>query len=100
MLHDLELYKEYYEGLSNKADAHWALIFSDDPAEIKALKGLVKMTQAEAVDKPIVVERREVLVPVTVQDLSHTSVKALTLPCVTQRAFSQDAGEDKRCSPG
>jgi hypothetical protein len=50
MLHDLELYKEYYEGLSNKADAHWALIFSDDPAEIKALKGLVKMKQAEAVD--------------------------------------------------
>src|ERR1700733_12291611 len=50
MLHDIDLYKEYYEGLSNKAAAHWALIFWDDPAEIKALEGLVKMTQAEAVD--------------------------------------------------
>src|SRR5580658_10228133 len=35
--------------------------------------------QAEAIDKPIVVEHREVLVPVTVQDQSHTSVRGLTL---------------------
>jgi hypothetical protein len=49
MLHDLELYKEYYEG-SNRADAQWQLIFSDDPAEIKSLEGIVKMSQAAAVD--------------------------------------------------
>jgi hypothetical protein len=50
MLHDLELYKEYYEG-SNRADAQWQLIFSDDPAEIKSLDGIVKMSQAAAVDE-------------------------------------------------
>ena len=49
MLHDLDLYKEYYEG-SNSGTAKWALIFSDDAAEIKALEGVLKMTQAEAVD--------------------------------------------------
>ena len=49
MLHDLELYKEYYEG-SDSGTAKWALIFSDDAAEIKALEGVLKMTQAEAVD--------------------------------------------------
>lgn len=50
MLHDLDLYKEYYEG-SNSGTAKWALIFSDDAAEIKALEGVLKMTQAEAVDE-------------------------------------------------
>ena len=50
MLHDLELYKEYYEGHLNSGTAKWALIFSDDAAEIKALEGVLKMTQAEAVD--------------------------------------------------
>jgi hypothetical protein len=49
MLHDLDLYKEYYEG-SNSGTAKWALIFSDGAAEIKALEGVLKMTQAEAVD--------------------------------------------------
>lgn len=49
MLHDLDLYKEYYER-SNRADARWQLIFSDDPAEIKSLEGIVKMSQTEAVD--------------------------------------------------
>ena len=49
MLHDLELYKEYYEG-SNRADAQWQLIFSDDPGEIKSLEGIVKLSQAAAVD--------------------------------------------------
>ncbi len=49
MLHDLGLYKEYYEG-SNSGTAKWALIFSDDAAEIKTLEGILKMTQAEAVD--------------------------------------------------
>jgi hypothetical protein len=49
MLHDLELYKEFYEG-SNRADAQWQLIFSDDPAEIKSLEGIVKMSQSSSVD--------------------------------------------------
>jgi len=50
MLHDLDLYKEYYERFPKRADAQWALIFSDDPAEIKKLEGIVKMTQSGAVD--------------------------------------------------
>ena len=50
MLHDLDLYKEYYERFPKRGDAQWALIFSDDPAEIKKLEGIVKMTQAGAVD--------------------------------------------------
>ena len=50
MVHDLDLYKEYYEG-SNRADAQWALILSEDPATIKRLEALLKITQSEAVDK-------------------------------------------------
>ena len=50
MLHDLDLYKEYYERFPKRGDAQWALIFSDDPAEIKKLEGIVKMTQSGAVD--------------------------------------------------
>src|SRR5579863_7293778 len=50
MLHDLDLYKEYYERFPKRADAQWALIFSDDPAEIKKLEGILKMTQSGAVD--------------------------------------------------
>ena len=49
MRHDLDLYKEYYEG-SDRAHAHWYLVFSDDPAEIKTLEGILKMSQTEAVD--------------------------------------------------
>lgn len=51
MLHDLDLYKEYYERFPKRAAAQWALIFSDDPAEIKKLEDIVKMTQAAAVDE-------------------------------------------------
>jgi len=50
MLHDLDLYKEYYERFPKRADAQWALIFSDDPAERQALEEILKMTQAAAVD--------------------------------------------------
>jgi hypothetical protein len=49
MLHDLELYKEYYDG-SYRAGAQWALILSDEPTTIKELEKLLKMTQDEAVD--------------------------------------------------
>jgi len=49
MLHDLDLYREFYERL-NRADAQWALIFSDDPTEKKSLEDILKMSQAEAVD--------------------------------------------------
>jgi hypothetical protein len=49
MLHDLDLYREYYEG-SERGVAQWQLIFADDPAEIKTLEGVLKMTQADAVD--------------------------------------------------
>lgn len=49
MMHDLDLYQEYYTG-TNRADAQWALIFSDDPAEKEKLEGILKMTQAGAVD--------------------------------------------------
>lgn len=49
MLHDIELYREYYEG-SNRGDAQWQLIFADDPAERQALEEILKMTQAAAVD--------------------------------------------------
>lgn len=50
MLHDLDLYKEYYERFPKRAQAQWALIFSDDPAERQALEDILKMTQAAAVD--------------------------------------------------
>jgi hypothetical protein len=50
MLHDLDLYKEYYERFPKRAQAQWALIFSDDPAERQALEEILKMTQAAAVD--------------------------------------------------
>lgn len=49
MLHDLDLYREFYERL-NRADAQWALIFSDDPTEKKSLEDILKMSQAAAVD--------------------------------------------------
>jgi hypothetical protein len=44
MLHELDLYKGYYEG-SNRNDARRALILSHDPATIKQLKKLLQMTQ-------------------------------------------------------
>lgn len=44
MLHELDLYKGYYEG-SNRNDARRALILSHDPAKIKQLKKLLQMTQ-------------------------------------------------------
>ncbi len=50
MLHDLDLYREYYERAPYRAGAQWGLIFSDDPAEIKKLEDILKMTQAAAVD--------------------------------------------------
>lgn len=49
MLHDLELYKEFYEQ-ANRGKAQWQLIFSDDPAEIKKLEAILEMTQADAVN--------------------------------------------------
>ena len=51
MLHDLDLYREYYERFPRRADAQWALILSDDPAEIKKLEDILKLTQAAAVDE-------------------------------------------------
>jgi hypothetical protein len=50
MLHDLELYKEYYDGMPYQANAQWALILSDEPTTIRELEKLLKMTQDEAVD--------------------------------------------------
>ena len=52
MLHDLELYKEFYEG-PERATAQWQLIFSDDPAEIKSLGAILKMSQAQAVEAEV-----------------------------------------------
>src|SRR5579863_3490620 len=51
MLHDLDLYREYYERAPNRAGAQWGLIFSDDPAEIRKLEDILKMTQVAAVDE-------------------------------------------------
>lgn len=51
MLHDLELYKEFYETGLVRADAHWELILSDDPETIQRLETLLKTTQDEAVDE-------------------------------------------------
>jgi hypothetical protein len=47
---DYESYADFYWGLPYRADAQWALILTDEPATIKTLTGILKMSQTEAVD--------------------------------------------------
>jgi hypothetical protein len=47
---DYQRYADFYRGLPYRPDAQWALILTDDPATIKTLTGILKMSQTEAVD--------------------------------------------------
>jgi len=58
MLHDLDLYREFYKADRHRfRDVQWELVLSDDPVIIKRLEAFSKTTQKRAVD--ILIEKGE-----------------------------------------
>ena len=52
MLHDLDLYREFYKADRHRfRDVQWELVLSDDPVIIKRLEAFSKTTQKRAVPR-------------------------------------------------